>query len=624
MKRFIACFFSGAIAITSPSISSLSAFGTPVLASTVERGVMSYEEIISPQYDNGRTFSGGLAAVEKDGKWGYINSSNEVEIPFVYDYAGSFSGGLAVVFEFTNESMVKVGFIDKDQNYTYLIDISSRTLELAKSKDDNFSFQGGIVTIPLGDYDGNYFGYISFCDKGEVILSDTTSVQLVGQGVLMGFSRQHYYLDNTMYDMTTGEYKSLFPINRDLLKYFEEGIESSYMGSLHNMDTITKVLSPNQDLFPAWAYDINTGKEELGFIDFNTHKWVIEPAYTRYFYSTASDGLILFGDTGLAMLGKDDKVGAIDKNGNVVIPFIYEEVWPYRGGLSKFKLDGKYGFMDDKQNIVIEPQYDDVTAFSSTLGVSIAVKGNDAFMIDRENNIIEGSDKVDTSAYFRTGSDGGALYSVPEEIVVVTSNNKVGYAEINYIPKLPSESDMSSWSFDEVIKAIENELVPVSLQNMYQSNILRKDFATIVMQTLNVATGMTSEELVKEKTGKDLSTLSSPFNDTSSSDVIAANALGIISGRSNSKFSPYDEITHAEAALLLTNAAKVLGQNVVDVPNSQVSDASSFLDWFADAVDYVNSTNIMTTTGNGEFDPYASYTREQSFVTINRLFEEVE
>lgn len=66
----------------------------PVTAAEEEG--LSYEVIIDPQYEDAFSFSEGLAAVKKDGKWGYIDMEDSTVIPFQFDYAFSFSKGLAV------------------------------------------------------------------------------------------------------------------------------------------------------------------------------------------------------------------------------------------------------------------------------------------------------------------------------------------------------------------------------------------------------------------------------------------------------------------------------------------------------------------------------------------------
>jgi hypothetical protein len=49
------------------------------------------------EYDDAKPFSDGLAAVKKDGKWGYIDTGGRVDIPFEYTNVTSFSEGLAAV-----------------------------------------------------------------------------------------------------------------------------------------------------------------------------------------------------------------------------------------------------------------------------------------------------------------------------------------------------------------------------------------------------------------------------------------------------------------------------------------------------------------------------------------------
>ena len=52
---------------------------------------------IPPGYPRSGSFSGGLAPVEKDGKWGFIDAHNRVVIAPNYDYAHNFNRGRAIV-----------------------------------------------------------------------------------------------------------------------------------------------------------------------------------------------------------------------------------------------------------------------------------------------------------------------------------------------------------------------------------------------------------------------------------------------------------------------------------------------------------------------------------------------
>lgn len=90
-KRFLAL---------SLSICMSTALLPAALAAEVEetdRGTLTYSEAIAPQYEKAGIFSDGLAPAKQNGKWGYINTDNEVVIPFQYDVAGIFNEGYAVV-----------------------------------------------------------------------------------------------------------------------------------------------------------------------------------------------------------------------------------------------------------------------------------------------------------------------------------------------------------------------------------------------------------------------------------------------------------------------------------------------------------------------------------------------
>lgn len=60
-------------------------------------------------YEEAHSFTDGLAAVQKQGKWGYIDQNGKVVIPFTYEEeADNFSEGLALV-----KKDGKSGYIDK-------------------------------------------------------------------------------------------------------------------------------------------------------------------------------------------------------------------------------------------------------------------------------------------------------------------------------------------------------------------------------------------------------------------------------------------------------------------------------------------------------------------------------
>ena len=112
------------------------------------------------------------------------------------------------------------------------------------------------------------------------------------------------------------------------------------------------------------------------------------------------------------------------------------------------------------------------------------------------------------------------------------------------------------------------------------------------------------------------------FPDTDSANVIAAAKLGIVNGRSSGAFDPTANITRQEAAKMLALAAKVLG---ADITASEVAfaDADDIYAWAKEFIYYVNTIGVMngtSTTTPPNFSPLRTYTREQSILTVYRLF----
>ena len=58
------------------------------------------------------------------------------------------------------------------------------------------------------------------------------------------------------------------------------------------------------------------------------------------------------------MSKKDGKFGFVDKDGNVVVDYIYDDATEQnRFGYSSVKKDGKWGAINSQGRVVVEPQY---------------------------------------------------------------------------------------------------------------------------------------------------------------------------------------------------------------------------------------------------------------------------
>ena len=590
-----------------------------------ERGVLIYTEPIAPQYEDAREFSEGLAAVKKNGKWGYIDEENKVVIDFQYDYAWDFNEGKAVVgtgsAESPNYYSITFGFINNEGSYTPFKWSDGSAFELEfdeENKPGEYLFHNGMAWVYT--YTVGYGQYI--CDaNGSVVPLVEADGSEVYLGIVTGPMNEGLIPINSF---DTFGRVALADASGKVVKRFEAELNDPDASPWsQDFKVIAQVLPFNRGLAPAWeqTYVAATGEStyKLGFLN-KSYNWEISPQFDSYFYKGKYTTYQLFGETGLAMVAKGGLYGAIDMGGNTKIPFRYEELWPVYEGLILFADGGKYGYLDaDTLEVVIPAQYENATGFSN--GLAVAYDGSKAFLIDRKGRAVPGADKLSPSTYFT--AEGGL--NPPDEYLVIQSNGLYGYGRIEYLPALPEEGDMDSWAYNEVTEAIKENLVPVPLQSLYRRDITRSEFCDLVVQTIQTAQGKEVSDLVREKTGKSLSAWQNeyPFTDTSGSNVIAAYALGVVGGRGDGIFDPYTTITRQEAAIMLTHTAEVLGLDTSVSGSGSFSDGGQIASWASDAVGYVSQAGIMFGTGENNFSPLNTYTREQSYMTILRLFQAV-
>ncbi|WP_304334222.1 WG repeat-containing protein [Conchiformibius steedae] len=122
--------------------------------------------VIPFQYDEYLTFSEGLAGAGKNGRWGFINKSAKVVIPFQYDNALEFKEGLTLV-----KQNGRWGVINKSGKVVAPIQYDGITRGypggwIAVKKNGKWGFinKSGKVVIPI-----QYDGFFDFKDGDERI-----------------------------------------------------------------------------------------------------------------------------------------------------------------------------------------------------------------------------------------------------------------------------------------------------------------------------------------------------------------------------------------------------------------------------------------------------------------------
>ncbi|MCL1896943.1 MAG: S-layer homology domain-containing protein [Clostridiales bacterium] len=205
----------------------------------------------------------------------------------------------------------------------------------------------------------------------------------------------------------------------------------------------------------------------------------------------------------------------------------------------------------------------------------------------------------------------------------VTPSRQAVPALIRIVPVYPSGKGLSDsaspWAVPDIKEAIGFGIIPFGLLNNYQSSITRAEFCHTVIRMLMVnGRSVTDEALFVAHFGIDL--MNEPFTDTTDRYIKMAYELGIVNGLGDGLFAPSDPITRQEAAAMLSRTAAVMSLTYSGYSPAEFADYGSVSAWATAPVDFVYATRVMTGVGGGLFDPHGYYTREQSYMTILRLF----
>jgi uncharacterized repeat protein (TIGR02543 family) len=176
-------------------------------------------------------------------------------------------------------------------------------------------------------------------------------------------------------------------------------------------------------------------------------------------------------------------------------------------------------------------------------------------------------------------------------------------------PQPPLGEGISDWAVEQVTAAIEEGLVPEALQSNFAQTTTRAEFAALAVYLYENQRG--------EITGR------GSFVDTNDVNVQKAAYIGVVIGVGNNMFAPHAQLTREQAAVMLTRLADVLEQPL-PIEAATFADNAEISYWAIESAGRVQAAEIMEGVGNNVFAPRSPYTREQSIVTILRLFEFLE
>lgn len=108
--------------------------------------------------------SANLRAVQKDGKWGYINPEGKIVVPHQFNVAGPFSEGMASV-----KKGDKWGYINSQGKFV-----------VEPKFDDALPFSGGLAAVQMEDNSG----YID--QTGNLVINSELDYNLNFSGIVVG------------------------------------------------------------------------------------------------------------------------------------------------------------------------------------------------------------------------------------------------------------------------------------------------------------------------------------------------------------------------------------------------------------------------------------------------------
>lgn len=248
--------------------------------------------LVEPQWEDVLPFSENKAAVKSGSKWGFINTEYELIIDYLFDEAGSFSCGRALVYDSS-----------LGDGYGY-IDINGTLAATAKWRRANTFYEDkAFVKSGSTSYIINKIG-----ETVATLESDESGTGYCEGFALIKADDEYFFMNSRYRQAFSGNYKGALPFS------------SSY-AAIQNDDGL-------------WGY-INTSGEIK-----------IEPAFYNAKSFSTTDKLAAVYDNELGLWGY------INKSGKLVIPFSFDEADTFLNGYAVVKKGEAHYILDTDGNTV--------------------------------------------------------------------------------------------------------------------------------------------------------------------------------------------------------------------------------------------------------------------------------
>jgi hypothetical protein len=314
-------------------------------------GLMTVEDevITDALYDEIDIFSDGLARVESNDKIGYINTLGETVIPITYDNGRNFSEGYVVV---RNDDLY--GLMDVNGNfvidfmYDYMLDVDE---------------YGHLIAKTYVDYEPDEVYLLDL--EGHIVL-EGQSIKRAGDLYAVEDDSETWYLykaDGTKFIDDAFTYvwgSSGYQINVEHVNNDDEDVDQNIW------------FNEDGTVFQEASYD----NSNFGWIPdffFDNEYFVVEDGDYLDIY-TLDDHIRLEADEfsqflpdDLYLIARNDQYGVVDRDGNVEVEFLYDQLICLNDGFYIYSINDLYGVMDENFEIIATATYDDFSIFPYTI-----------------------------------------------------------------------------------------------------------------------------------------------------------------------------------------------------------------------------------------------------------------
>lgn len=270
--------------------------------------------------------------------------------------------------------------------------------------------------------------------------------------------------------------------------------------------------------------------------------------------------------------------------------------------------DGEDWAKSKEKYAIVFPSMDKTSIKSSvTPEESIYSQINIAIEELRDNHTIEKLvEKYNLNKPFDDEADANYSYVIPTTTVDDVDAEPIDEVDWTEATTVPAPS---KWASKDIDLAYAVGIADANKDYIYKNNITREEFCELIYNFCSIV-----GELVVDD-GHIV------FEDTNNTKVQILNTMGIINGKSATKFAPNDYLTREEAATIIVRMVNKVVPMAATEMWFEYDDINEVSEWASDSIQTISNLGFMNGVGNNRFAPKDTYTTEQAIVTLVRVLE---